>query len=454
MHLWDFLVSQFASNNFLNAAVIGGVLAGLAISLKAVPKKLWRYFLGKIMTSITIDSKNELFYWLNEVVEELPFYKHRYAFYVFGKKREYEKDEDEEEEVSLKEAIKISIDYTQEIKLAEREHRTKRFLEYIYSPAEGHYIFRHKKRWLFIYFEKETKNSGTPLFTLRLSYFGRSKEFFDGLMDEAEKRYKKFYREKIVLVTNDGWGSWIPGGSRILLSKPIESVVLVKGRMEEIILDIKTFRASEKKYNELGIPYHRTYLFHGIPGTGKTSTIYALANYFNMALFYLNLQIASDDRVSGLFANVNPNSILVIEDIGNIYNKENFLTKRVAGREAPPNYSVFINCLDGFLAKHGALTILTTNHYERLGDALLRPGRIDKQVTFKACDSYQIYMMSYRYYQYMKLTEKATHDRAIEVRETFLAGTITPAFLQKILLEDDLSSNYLQKVQTSHSPSE
>lgn len=445
MQLWHFIITQFSSNNFLNAAVIGGFLAGVVLSLKKIPRIVFNYCLGKIMTSVTVDSKNELFYWLNNVVEELPFHKHRYAFYIFGQKRDYDKSEDVQNKAIMLHSNKPDI---KEIEIENKRKESKRFLEYIYSPAEGHYIFRYKKRWLFIYFERETKNSGSPLFTLRISYFGRSKQFFDSIMNEAEDRYKKFYREQVILVMNDSWGSWMSHGSKTLLSKPIESVVLPDGKMQAIIDDIRTFQNSEQKYVELGIPYHRTYLFHGIPGTGKTSTIYALANHFNMALFYLNLQTTSDEYINVLFTNVNPNSILVIEDIGNIYNKEDFVQKRNSERAVPPSYNVFINCLDGFLSKHGALTILTTNHYDRLGNSLLRPGRIDKQIRFDACDRYQLYTICYRYYLYMKLSKDESHQRAFGMQNLFEDRHITPASLQKMLLDSD--SNLDQKDYFEH----
>ena len=41
---------------------------------------------------------------------------------------------------------------------------------------------------------------------------------------------------------------------------------------------MKLFNQSRQYYGDLGIPYRRGYLFHGTPGSGKTSLITALAS--------------------------------------------------------------------------------------------------------------------------------------------------------------------------------
>ena len=48
---------------------------------------------------------------------------------------------------------------------------------------------------------------------------------------------------------------------------------------EEIIKDIDFFQNNKNWYEEKGFPYTLGFLFHGEPGTGKTSTIKAIANY-------------------------------------------------------------------------------------------------------------------------------------------------------------------------------
>ena len=69
---------------------------------------------------------------------------------------------------------------------------------------------------------------------------------------------------------------------------------------------------------------------------------------------------------------IEDDTILLIEDV------DSFFEKRT-GVDAPSiTFSQFINVLDGVLYKHGIITFLTTNHPEKLDNALLRIGRIDK----------------------------------------------------------------------------
>ncbi|KAJ7450162.1 hypothetical protein FB451DRAFT_1052458, partial [Mycena latifolia] len=49
------------------------------------------------------------------------------------------------------------------------------------------------------------------------------------------------------------------------------------------------FLTSDDSYVEAGIPHRRGYLLHGPPGTGKTSTIYALACVLNLEIYLLSL---------------------------------------------------------------------------------------------------------------------------------------------------------------------
>jgi len=44
------------------------------------------------------------------------------------------------------------------------------------------------------------------------------------------------------------------------------------------------------------------------------------------------------------------------------------------------SFSALLNCMDGAFSKYGIITIMTTNHADRIDDALIREGRIDMKI--------------------------------------------------------------------------
>ena len=149
---------------------------------------------------------------------------------------------------------------------------------------------------------------------------------------------------------------------------------------------------SKQRYERLGVPYHRSYLLYGPPGTGKTSLVSALAAHFGLSIYIINLADFNDRSLMGAVDNVPANSILLLEDIdcmkgtrsriesdsGSAQSRGATLsTKEVATNQNGVTLSGWLNVLDGFAAPTGVLFVMTTKYVEKLGPALLRPGRID-----------------------------------------------------------------------------
>ena len=63
--------------------------------------------------------------------------------------------------------------------------------------------------------------------------------------------------------------------------RKLDSIFLEPGLKQSIVSDLKNFLTSQDWYESCGVPYKRSYLFHGPPGCGKTSTIMAIAGIFN-----------------------------------------------------------------------------------------------------------------------------------------------------------------------------
>lgn len=179
--------------------------------------------------------------------------------------------------------------------------------------------------------------------------------------------------------TNRQCGIWESEGMKH--SRPPSSVILSEGQMEAILDDVHKFlRPKTKKwYIKHGLPHRRSYLFYGHPGTGKTSTIRAIASKFKLNCCYLNL--TSDDFSNQVLADalsqVPGNALIVIEDVDALFNEER---KNEEARSL--TFSGLLNLLDGLISAEGIITVMTTNHIERLDKALIRGGRVDRRFLF------------------------------------------------------------------------
>ena len=64
-------------------------------------------------------------------------------------------------------------------------------------------------------------------------------------------------------------------------------------------------------------------------------------------------------------------------------------TKESASAQNGVTLSGLLNVLDGFYAPTGVLFVMTTNHLEKLDEALLRPGRIDYKLCLGKASDHQ-----------------------------------------------------------------
>ncbi|KAK8169706.1 P-loop containing nucleoside triphosphate hydrolase protein [Phyllosticta citrichinensis] len=224
--------------------------------------------------------------------------------------------------------------------------------------------------------------------------------------------------------------------------------------------------ASKAYYANRGIPLRRGYLFWGPPGCGKTSICVALASLLQVKLFSISLASANanDRNLEKLFSDLPRKCVVLLEDIDSAgISRENMAqstSKKLADRQKgfddehlPPRVTLsgLLNVIDGAGAAEGRLIIMTSNHPETLDHALIRPGRIDKQVYFGRVSKNVAAAMFKRIYnsyddeeqQDVDLDDAMTDVDAVEDLDLLAAefarqvqeDTLTPAELQCFLLE-------------------
>lgn len=162
-------------------------------------------------------------------------------------------------------------------------------------------------------------------------------------------------------------------------TRPMSSIILPTGQAESIMADIRQFvhRDTRKWYTAHGIPQRRSYLFYGPPGTGKTSMIKVIASQFRRQCCFLNMSTGrfNNQSLADALESLPSSALLVIEDVDALFTNRKSNTKNLT-------FSGLLNALDGVLSVDGVITVMTTNHIERLDEALLRAGRVDRRFYF------------------------------------------------------------------------
>jgi len=237
---------------------------------------------------------------------------------------------------------------------------------------------------------------------ITITILGRSHKFFDILFEEIQHNVLEEEKLQIFKYNTD---YWLKVSEQ--LKRNIDTVFLQKETKDTVLSHIDKFILNEDWYIDNGLSYQTGILLYGHPGCGKTSFIKSIASKYNMPIYILSagMLYCIDKAVLGL-----PKKCLfLIEDI----DTDCALYKRDHPKEGPDaptvqhtnelkfsftNFSDVLNSLDGIINIHGRILIATTNHMEKLDDALLRNGRFDLKVYIGYATNYTVERFFERYY--------------------------------------------------------
>ena len=173
-------------------------------------------------------------------------------------------------------------------------------------------------------------------------------------------------------------------------------------------------------YDAKGVPYQLGLMLSGLPGTGKTSVIRAIANLTGRHIINVNFaNITTATQLKNLFFNEKlsvytdasmcdvqsylipvDKRIYVLEEIDAVGD----IVKQRTGEATaalPDELTLgeILTVLDGTMESPGRIVVMTSNHPETLDAALIRPGRIDVAVEFGNASLVQIAEMYSSFYE-------------------------------------------------------
>lgn len=186
--------------------------------------------------------------------------------------------------------------------------------------------------------------------------------------------------------------------------KNFNTLYLRKDDSDKLKNILEMFYENNDLMMEMGIPNKLGILLHGIPGTGKSSAIAAIATYLKKNVYcvdFKTIKTNSDFMLVVDYVNKHcvGGGILTFEDfdaMGSVLHKREHKSSDVTttGLHNSINETLtldyILNVFQGSLTPSGFVFIATTNHLNMLDDALYRDGRFDVKIEMKLCDHYQI----------------------------------------------------------------
>ncbi|PYH93665.1 hypothetical protein BO71DRAFT_381146 [Aspergillus ellipticus CBS 707.79] len=288
-------------------------------------------------------------------------------------------------------------------------------------PGPGRHVLRYKNAFIFVNRMRESKSqdlhTGRPWETITLTTLYSHRHVFEELFTEAHAHAAKSHEGKTSIYNS--WGAeWKPFG-KPRRKRPLDSVILDEGVKERIVEDVKDFTSSGKWYHDRGIPYRRGYLLYGPPGTGKSSFIQALAGELDYDIAILNLSERglTDDRLNHLLTIVPNRTLVLLEDVDAAFSNRRTQTDDDGYRGANVTFSGLLNALDGVASAEERIVFLTTNHVERLDEALVRPGRVDMTVRLGEVTRYQVGCLWDRFYGELDPSGSYRHTFLTQLQE-------------------------------------
>ena len=169
-----------------------------------------------------------------------------------------------------------------------------------------------------------------------------------------------------------------------LAPRSMDTLFFSHNEKELITNHIDAFIANKSFYMDRQLLYKTGILLYGQPGTGKTSLVKAIATTYNRSIVAVDMTVIKNIDLNKLTSSINYDEdkeyIILLEDIDTL-----FLTREGEdlNRDDQSIINKLLQFLDSNTSPNNVIFIASTNHPERLDEAILREGRFDLKVDIR-----------------------------------------------------------------------
>lgn len=272
------------------------------------------------------------------------------------------------------------------------------------SPGAGRHIFFYNGRLFWANVGKEKREQKNDREKITIGTFTRNVSVFDSLIEAIAPNHS----DDNIDFFNINSGGWRRIAS--VRHRDPNTLVYHGDLLNRIIKEVDEFYAKEKWHIERGIKHKLVIMLHGMPGTGKTSLIHAVASHFKKSIRQVNFDNATDNGLIEAMGELDSDDIAVFEDVDSCSvlharhlgksvklisgDTRHGKMKEIRGSEETIDtvqgssplkldsglltLSGVLNVFDGVLPLHGLVVFMNTNRLEVLDNALLRKRRTDR----------------------------------------------------------------------------
>ncbi len=344
--------AAFVKDNPILAGMGGATAAGFILAhAKEAPLRLWHLITEQFTTELTIWSEDTIFEDFDRWLSQHP-----------------------------------STSRMRRLAITEWHEERQRRDDFALTPGPGSHVIWSGKRPFFVHRHVEDASASDRANrrrrqSIRVVTPGRSQGPIRQLMNDV--RRVREGRDMMCIHTWDGFIAMLMDRRP---KRPMDTIYCNPALKQSLIDDIQKFLASKDEYNSRGIPFRRSYMFEGEPGTGKTSMIFALASLIERPVMIVQAATIANDRELISAMNAGSDHIVVIEEVDSLRAAETRDTATPTDTDDTSKAGItlagLLEAMDGLTAREGRILFLTTNKPDVLDEALKRPGRIDVRKHF------------------------------------------------------------------------